>query len=282
MANELLTKESASEQIKAYFEGILRLYKSGEEFPINLDDVWMLVYSEKSKAVRALKKSLFEEGIDYNLAQNGEVIKSSEIQNGIAVTYKLSVKCLEFFIARKVRAVFEVYRNVFQKVATGEVAVAKNTTMTLPDFSNPAEAARAWANEYEQKMIATKRADEAEQQVLQLTSEIEQMQPKVSYYDMILNNKSTVLTTQIAQDYGMSAKSFNKMLENFRVQHKVNHQWILYAPYISQGYVQSKAVTITHSDGHQSVKYNTEWSQKGRLFLYDGLKRHGILPLIER
>ena len=155
-------------------------------------------------------------------------------------------------------------------------------SVLLPDFSNPAEAARAWAEQYEQKMIECKRAEEAEQQVLALTSEIETLQPKVSYYDMILNNKSTMLITQIAQDYGMTAKAMNKTLFELGVQHKVNDQWILYAKYLGQGYVQSKPVTITHSNGTQSVKLNTEWTQKGRLFLYQGLKNHNILPLIER
>jgi Rha family phage regulatory protein len=158
----------------------------------------------------------------------------------------------------------------------------RNTMPALPDFTNPAEAARAWAEQFEQKQIANKRAEEAEQQVLALTSEIEQMQPKVSYYDNILANKSTVLITQIAQDYGMSAKALNRTLNELGVQHKVNDQWILYAKYLGQGYVQSKPVTITHTNGQQSVKYNTEWTQKGRLFLYDGLKSHGIVPLIER
>lgn len=159
----------------------------------------------------------------------------------------------------------------------------ERTTMTaLPDFSNPAEAARAWAEQYEQKLLESKRADEAEQQVLALSSEIEQMQPKISYYDNILSNKSTVLITQIAQDYGLSAKAFNKILNELGVQHKVNDQWILYAKYLGQGYVQSKPVTITHTNGTQSVKYNTEWTQKGRLFLYQGLKNHGIIPLIEQ
>lgn len=159
----------------------------------------------------------------------------------------------------------------------------ERTTMTaLPDFTNPAEAARAWAQEYEQKCIEQKRADEAEQQVLQLTSEIEQMQPKVSYYDTILASKATVTTTQIAQDYGMSAVKFNKILEELRVQRKVNGQWILYAPYIGQGYVHSKPFNYNHADGRPDVTMNTEWTQKGRLFLYDGLKNHGIIPLIEQ
>ena len=164
-----------------------------------------------------------------------------------------------------------------------ELEQKERTSMTtLPNFSNPAEAARAWAEQYEQKMIEQKRADVAEQQVLQLTSEIESMQPKVSYYDTILANKSTIVITQIAQDYGMSAIKFNQTLYDLHLQHKVNGQWILYAEHLGQGYVQSKPVTITHTNGNQSVKYNTEWTQKGRLFLYDELKKHNILPLIEQ
>ena len=158
----------------------------------------------------------------------------------------------------------------------------RTTMTTLPDFTNPAEAARAWAEQYEQKLIEAKRADVAEQQVLALTSEIESMQQKVSYYDMILANKSTVVITQIAQDYGMSAIKFNQTLYDLHIQHKVNEQWILYAEHLGQGYVQSKPVTITHTSGYQSVKYNTEWTQKGRIFLYEELKKNNIIPLIEQ
>lgn len=158
----------------------------------------------------------------------------------------------------------------------------RSSITQLPDFANPAEAARAWALEYEQKMIEAKRADDAEQQVVQLSEKIETMQPKVTYYDMILRNMSTVTVTQIAQDYGMSAKGLNNVLREIGVQRKVNGQWILYASYLGEGYVQSKPVDITRSDGSRTVKYNTEWTQKGRLFLYDELKKHGVLPMVER
>lgn len=171
------------------------------------------------------------------------------------------------------------YIGAFNKM---EAIIKNNQVAALPDFTNPAEAARAWAEQFELKQIEAKRADEAEQQVLLLSAEVEKMQPKVSYYDKILASKATMTTTQIAQDYGMSAVRFNKILEEFKVQRKVNGQWILYAPFIGKGYVHSKPFDIRRSNGQQDVVMNTEWTQKGRLFLYDGLKNHGILPLIEQ
>lgn len=128
-----LTKQSSEAEIKAYFCAVLNLSESDEEFPANLDDVWPLVYSEKGKAVRALKSNdLFMQGIDYillpqngeqdsPLAQNGKRLASGKFNGENKVTYMLSVPCLEFFIARKVRPVFEVYRKVFHKVAEGNV-----------------------------------------------------------------------------------------------------------------------------------------------------------------
>ena len=113
-----LTKQSTDQEIKAYFEEVLRLSKDSEEFPVNLDEVWPLVYSRKDKAVRALKNDrLFVENIDYQvLRRNAENLDSFtqrcvKPQAGCPTNiYMLSVPCLEYFIARKVRPVFEVYR----------------------------------------------------------------------------------------------------------------------------------------------------------------------------
>lgn len=117
---------------------------------------------------------------------------------------------------------------------------------------------------------------------MELGNKITEMLPKVSYYDQILQSNATMTITQIAQDYGMSAVRMNKELESMRIQHKVRGQWILYGQFLTGGYVHSRAVDIILSDGRHDVKYNTEWTTKGRIFLYDALKAKGILPLIEQ
>lgn len=115
VANEkatFLSLKSTNDEIRKYFIAVLNLSKSNEPYPVNLDMVWMLCYSEKGKATRALKEN-FIEGIDYQcLAQNGKTATGGYR----TIEYHLSVSCLEYFIARKVRPVFDVYREVFHKV----------------------------------------------------------------------------------------------------------------------------------------------------------------------
>lgn len=137
MANEIvLTKQSDIEEIKSYFTAILQLSRNNEQFPVNLDDVWQLAYSEKSKAVRSLKENFIQD-VDYQLlAQNGEKVKIGHKPKDI---YFLSISCLEYFIARKIRAVFEVYRNVFHNTAlAAELAGARTAEDTFAYMSNPA------------------------------------------------------------------------------------------------------------------------------------------------
>lgn len=131
-----LTQQSTAQDIKAYFEEVLKLSKDSEEFPVNLDDVWPLVFGRKQEAVRALKNDkLFIENIDFQpLRKDAQRSDNGQFNGCDKVTYMLSIPCLEFFIARKVRAVFEVYRQVFHKVASGELMQPK-----APAYSKPCD-----------------------------------------------------------------------------------------------------------------------------------------------
>lgn len=111
---------------------------------------------------------------------------------------------------------------------------------------------------------------------------IAEYEPRISYLDTILASKDTVTTSQIAADYGMSAVAMNRMLHNFRVQHKVGDQWLLYVKHMHNGYTKSETAVVKHRNGERKTVMNTKWTQKGRIFIYDLLKEQGVLPESEK
>ena len=122
----------------------------------------------------------------------------------------------------------------------------------------------------------------AELEVAQKSQIINELKPKADYTDRILQSSSLVTITQIAKDYGMSGKKMNSLLHELKVIYKMGSQWLLYSKYQAKGYTHSETVNIEHSDGRSDVVMNTKWTQKGRLFLYELLKKNGTLPLIEQ
>ena len=111
---------------------------------------------------------------------------------------------------------------------------------------------------------------------------IAEMKPKASYYDKVLASPGAVLTSIIAKDYGKSAQWLNATLHAFGVQYKLNGTWLLYQKYAEQNYTKSYTHTYDDRLGMTHTTILTCWTQKGRLFLYNLLKEHGILPLMER
>ncbi len=119
-------------------------------------------------------------------------------------------------------------------------------------------------------------------QIEQLELELAEAQKQARYLDIIIESKGSVRVTQIAADYGMSAKMFNKILHELGIQRNVNGQWILYKKYMGQNYTDSATFDYQGKDGQNKMNMTTTWTQKGRLFLYEILKTNDILPLIER
>lgn len=111
---------------------------------------------------------------------------------------------------------------------------------------------------------------------------IEELQPKATYYDLILQCPDLVSTTEIAKDYGMSAKKFNALLHDLKIQFKQSGVWFLYQKYAGFGYTKSKTHNYSDEDGIQHSRQHMYWTQKGRLFLYEHLKGMDIVPLIEQ
>lgn len=166
----------------------------------------------------------------------------------------------------------------FKRWVTSEVlpTIRKHGMYAVDDLlDNPDMAIAAFQRLKEERQLRL----QAQEEVAQKNQIIQELQPKATYYDLILQSESLVAISVIAKDYGMSAKKLNNLLHELKVQFKQGSTWLLYQKYADKGYTQSK----THTIDAERSKMHTYWTQKGRLFIYDLLKnKKGILPKIEQ
>ena len=116
----------------------------------------------------------------------------------------------------------------------------------------------------------------------QQEQQIKELQPKATYYDLILQCPDLLSVTQIAKDYGKGGAWLNKKLNELGIQYKHRDTWLLYSKYADKGYTSSTTHDYADSKGDIHSRLHTYWTQKGRLFIYEQLKRINILPLIEK
>ena len=112
--------------------------------------------------------------------------------------------------------------------------------------------------------------------------QLAELQPKATYYDVVLNCPDLVTTTTIAKDFGWSAIKLNGFLHEHGIQFKQGEIWHLYQQYAERGYAATRTSVFEGRDGEQHSREHTYWTQKGRLFIYDLLKSNNILPLVEQ
>ena len=140
-------------------------------------------------------------------------------------------------------------------------------------------------NDYEKQLVVRPQFQipqnmaEALQLAADQAKKLMEQQPKVDYYDTQMHNPGLMTVTEIAKDYGMSAKDFNKLLHQFGIQYRQGKHWVLYQKYADKGYTQYEPFAYNDNKG---VHNNLKWTQRGRKFIYDTLKEHGILPVLEQ
>lgn len=173
----------------------------------------------------------------------------------------------------------------FQRWVYHEVlpAIRKFGVYATADFAKAAIQNPKWAIDILQEL------QKEQEKVALLTEEnsvlnqqVAELQPKASYYDVILNCKNVVAISTIAKDYGFSACQLNRYLHEYGIQYKVNKTWVLYQKYANSGWTKTRTQPYLNSKGEECAQIHTYWTQKGRIAIYDTLKQHGILPLIDR
>lgn len=234
-----------------YFKSICRLVdETQEEFPVNLDDVWPLVYGRKEEAVRALTTDFqYSEGVDYKVLR-----KNAENPLGGRPTneYHLSVSCLEHFIARKKREVFEVYRQFFHGLRRGEI----KRTLSRKELALMVIQAE---EEKERLMLANKAMD----------AELKEAAPKVEYHDKVLSSEGYLTVNMIASSLGISDRKLNKLLCDWKVQYKESGCYHLYSDLRGKGYAKQKPYPYTDNMGNIKTKQHLYWTETGKKFIVE-------------
>lgn len=161
----------------------------------------------------------------------------------------------------------------FKRWVTSEVlpSIRKHGAYINDEILAEAIKSQDFAFELFRKLQSEKGKNEA------LTDYVTELRPKARYCDLILQCKNAVQVTLIARDYGMTAVAFNRLLHDLGIQFRIGPTWVLYKRHADQGYTKSKTYCTPSGMG----VIHTQWTQKGRLFLYEALAAAGIFPLME-
>ena len=224
------------------------------------------VYFNAEQAAIGLGISEKKNGKAYVIWKRVKKYLSTEVSKGDFITepqfYKFAIKANNP-VAEK-----------FQDWVTGEVlpSIRKHgaymTEETVEEILTNPDTIIKLATQLKEERLAHQKTKEEKLMVEQQLSEAK---PKVTYYDIILQNPSLVSITQIAKDYGMSGKGMNQKLKELKIQYKQSGTWFLYSKYQNKGWTSSETKIIPTNYGDKVTMY-TKWTQKGRLALYDILK----------
>lgn len=246
------------------FEGseVRTLTIDGNPYFVGKDVADILGYSNGSRDINA--HTDLEDRLKYRISTAGQmreqtIINESGLYSLILSSKLPSAKRFKRWVTSEVLPAIRKHGGYLTDEKMKEALLNPDTIITL---------ATQLKREKEARLMAEQRANE--------------LSTKADYCDVILANKSLVTITQIAKDYGMSGKAMNQLLHEKGVIYKQGSVWLLYAKYQGTGWTQSETKMITTRDGMEKAVLNTKWTQKGRLGLYELLKRDGILPLIER
>lgn len=128
----------------------------------------------------------------------------------------------------------------------------------------------------------------ANSRILSLESKNEQLEEEkqdVTFLsELFVGSKDRWLTTEIANYYGMSAVKFNKLLFMIGLQDKVDGVWEVNEEYKKEGlkFMITTSKNMYENKKIVSVAKFNAWTKDGVKLIYNELKEHGVLPVIEQ
>ena len=261
--NDLVKINYESDRLKIFknqdFGEIRTIFENDEVWFVAKDVCAILEIQNTTQALESLDK---DERSMFNIGRQGacNIINESGL-------YALIIR------SRKPEA------KKFRKWITSEVlpAIRKHGMYATDELLNNPEFAIAVFTALKEERDRVK---ELNKTVTSQKQQIEEFLPKVGYYDTVLNCKNLIAVSIIAKDFGWSAMKLNKYLHEKGVQYKQGEIWLLHQKYAEEGYTGTKTHTYPSDNGPQT-KEHTYWTQRGKMFIHDLLKKDGIYPNIE-
>ena len=255
--------------------GTVRLVEiDGEPWFVGKDVAEILGYSDTAKAIRVHVDDE-DKGVDEMDTPGGKqkitVINESGLYSLILSSKLPTAKQFKRWVTAEVLPTIHKHGAYMTPEAIEKVLYNPDYLIALANTLKDAQ---------EKNKALTEQVFAQNQQIDSQAQQIAELEPKGIYYDIILQTENTMTTTQIAKDYGFSAQLFNKILHELEIVYPQNGSWVLYQQYANSGFGKTNTYTYWKGDGENS-SLSLVWTQTGRLFLYEKLKSHGILPVVE-
>ena len=268
----MTTKQSESVPAIAIVEGVRGYVDANGTAQLNVEDVARgLGFTQTAKSgnevVRweRVNRYLREFGF---IPTSGDDVKAGDYipEN---IFYRLAMKASNEAAQKFQKKIADEILPEIRKTGVYMTAQAAEKILLNPDFIIQLA---------QQVKLAQKERDEFKALAAAKEEEIQGLKPDAEYARRILQSKEALSVTIIAKDYGYSAATFNLILAKYKIQHRVGNAWVINEPYSKMGYTKSETLIIKEG----IIKTLTRWTQKGRMWLYNALKKHGIIPVCER
>lgn len=192
-----------------------------------------------------------------------KVTKGGDVsQQGTWAHHRVAIR-----VAQKLSTDFAIWVDdkIEELLTTGSASLQPQ----LPNFNNPAEAARAWADQYEKNQTLALEVQQQQETIELQQKELTQSAPKVEYCDKVLSSKGYLTINMIAACLGISDIKLNKLLCQWGIQYKESGVYYLYSKYRDKGYTVHRPHAYTDSLGNIKTRQHMYWTEAGKKFIIE-------------
>ena len=166
---------------------------------------------------------------------------------------------------------YDLQAKVFDKMTALEEALATKPPVGLPDFTDPGEAAMAWADQYKQRQqLALENKAQAEA--------LAAAAPKIEGFDRIAASDGSMCLTDAAKTLQMQPRKLTQLMQEkgWVYRRPMGAGWLAYQDRIQSGHLEHKVTTGEKSDGSEWTSTQVRITPRGLTRLAEVIRQDGM------